>query len=88
MTRGNYSNGTRDEDLYRIVANGIPGTAMNGFGGELGDDNVWRVVSYLRTIAPHAGDLQVIVSRQPDVYTRDGAQGRVVEYYASVGVDP
>jgi len=51
LTRGNYSNGTRDEDLYRIVANGIPGTAMNGFGGELGDDNVWRVVSYLRTIA-------------------------------------
>jgi len=51
LTRGNYSNGTRDEDLYRIVSNGIPGTAMSGFGGELGDDNVWRVVSYLRSIA-------------------------------------
>jgi short-subunit dehydrogenase len=30
----------------------------------------------------------VITSRQADVYTRQGAKSRVVEYYASVGVDP
>jgi NADP-dependent 3-hydroxy acid dehydrogenase YdfG len=30
----------------------------------------------------------VIASRQPDVYTRAGAQGQVVGYYSTVGVDP
>lgn len=31
---------------------------------------------------------QVIETRQPDVYTRQGARERVVDYYATVGVDP
>lgn len=30
----------------------------------------------------------VMESRLPDVYTRQGARDRVVEYYAAVGVDP
>jgi NADP-dependent 3-hydroxy acid dehydrogenase YdfG len=30
----------------------------------------------------------VVASRQPDVYTRSGAQAMVAAYYASVGVDP
>ncbi len=30
----------------------------------------------------------VIASRRPDVYTRAGAQGQVVGYYSTVGVDP
>ncbi len=30
----------------------------------------------------------VIVSRQPDVYTRTGAQAHIAGYYAKVGVDP
>jgi len=30
----------------------------------------------------------VIDSRKPDVYTRAGAQARIADYYASVGVDP
>jgi NADP-dependent 3-hydroxy acid dehydrogenase YdfG len=31
---------------------------------------------------------QVIESREPDVYTRKGAQGRIASYYGSVGKDP
>lgn len=31
---------------------------------------------------------EVIASRQPDVYTRPGAQARVASYYSAVGVDP
>lgn len=30
----------------------------------------------------------VIASREPDVYTRAGAQARVAGYYASAGIDP
>ncbi|HKW99133.1 MAG TPA: c-type cytochrome [Bryobacteraceae bacterium] len=50
LTRGVYAHGDRDEDLYRTIGNGVPGTEMAGLGGELGDDNVWRVVTYLRSI--------------------------------------
>ena len=32
--------------------------------------------------------VNVIDSRKPDVYTRAGAQARIAEYYATVGVDP
>jgi NADP-dependent 3-hydroxy acid dehydrogenase YdfG len=32
--------------------------------------------------------VQVIASRQPDVYTRPGAHDRVVSYFTSVAVDP
>jgi len=31
---------------------------------------------------------QVVESRQPDVYTRKGAQQRIAGYYASLGIDP
>ena len=32
--------------------------------------------------------VEVIASRQPDVYTRAGAHDRVVDYYRTVAVDP
>ena len=31
---------------------------------------------------------RVVETREPDVYTRPGAQARIAEYYAKVGVDP
>ena len=53
LTRGVYPHGDRDEDLFRTISSGLPGTEMAGLGGELGDENVWRIVTYLRTIARH-----------------------------------
>lgn len=32
--------------------------------------------------------VRAVESRVPDVYTRKGAQARIAEYYASIGVDP
>jgi putative heme-binding domain-containing protein len=52
LTRGSYSVGDRDEDLFRTIAHGIPGTGMQGFD-DLGEENTWRVVSFLRSIARH-----------------------------------
>jgi cytochrome c oxidase cbb3-type subunit 3 len=52
LTRGSYSVGDRDEDLFRTIAHGIPGTAMQAFD-DLGEENTWRVVSFLRSIARH-----------------------------------
>jgi cytochrome c oxidase cbb3-type subunit 3 len=52
LTRGSYSVGDRDEDLFRTIAHGIPGTGMQAFD-DLGEQNTWRVVSFLRSIARH-----------------------------------
>jgi cytochrome c oxidase cbb3-type subunit III len=53
LTRGTYPHGDRDEDLYRTITKGVSGTEMSGFGGELIDEDVWRIVTYLRKIARH-----------------------------------
>jgi cytochrome c oxidase cbb3-type subunit 3 len=49
LTRGVYSAGERDADLLAVISNGVPGTEMPSFSLGLGDENIWRVVSYLRS---------------------------------------
>jgi len=50
LTRANYASGSTDQELFQTVSNGIPGTGMPGFG-EMGPDNVWRVIAFLQPIA-------------------------------------
>jgi len=49
LTRGIYSVGDRDADLFAVISNGAPGTEMPSFSLGLGDENIWRVVAYLRS---------------------------------------
>jgi putative heme-binding domain-containing protein len=51
LTRGVYSAGETDADLYNAIMNGVPGTEMPSFSVGLGDENAWRVVSYVRSTA-------------------------------------
>ena len=53
MTRGVYAAGGKDSDLFRVIANGVPGTDMTGFAGELREEDIWRIVAFLRSIARH-----------------------------------
>jgi len=43
--------GDRDEDLFAVISTGVPNTRMVSFGGKLpeGDDDIWRVVAYLKS---------------------------------------
>jgi putative heme-binding domain-containing protein len=58
LTTGSWNHGGSDADLSRTITNGIPGTAMGP--NQLNDDELWQVISYLRTIqkepAPATGD--------------------------------
>ena len=45
---------TTDRELYDAVKNGIPATEMPGMG--LGDDDVWRIVAYIRSLRASAAD--------------------------------
>jgi len=44
-------NGIPDGQLYWIIRNGSPGTAMPGFGDKLSQRETWQVVLYLRELA-------------------------------------
>lgn len=50
LTRGVYSAGDQDGDLLRIISEGSAGTEMPGYSASLGDENIWRVVSYIRSV--------------------------------------
>ncbi len=44
----------RDSDLYGFISNGIPGSAMAAWQGQLTERERWDLVAYLRTLAPTA----------------------------------
>ncbi len=49
LTRGVYSAGEHDSDLLGVISKGVPGTEMPSFAVSLGDENIWRVVAYIRS---------------------------------------
>lgn len=51
LTIGTYSVGTSDTDLYNVISNGVAGTEMPGFASRFGSDDIWRLVSFVRSIA-------------------------------------
>jgi putative heme-binding domain-containing protein len=53
LTRGTHSVGDLDQDLYSAIARGIPGSEMPAYGERLDSDGVWRLVSYVRSVARH-----------------------------------
>jgi len=58
LTRGIYSAGDKDSDLYNVIANGVPGTEMVAFLGDLKEEDIWRIVAFIRSLARH--DIQDI----------------------------
>jgi len=53
LTRGIYSAGDTDADLFRTIANGIPGTEMPGLAADLRDEDIRRIIAFIRSIARH-----------------------------------
>jgi len=53
LTLGTYSSGDTDADLFRVIARGVPGSEMAGYSGRVEDDGIWRLVSYIRSVAKH-----------------------------------
>ncbi len=53
LTRGIYQSGEKDSDLFRTIATGIPGTDMTGFSSDINDDDIRRIVVYIRSVSTH-----------------------------------
>ena len=69
LTSGRWSHGSSDDDIFRTISDGVPGTEMpaNAFA----DSEIWILVSYLRSLSPAkpvrvAGDPQ----RGEELFTR------------------
>ena len=54
LTTGDWLHGGSDVQLFRTIARGVPGTEMPGNNNML-EDEVWRVIVYLRSVAVPAG---------------------------------
>lgn len=68
LTLGVYNAGNTDRDLYRVIASGVSGTEMPAYGSRIGDDNVWRLVTYIRSVA----------NRREVPVTGDAAEGEKI----------
>ena len=46
-----WKHGGSDAEIFASIANGVPGTRMAAFGGLLpeGDDDIWKIVAFLKT---------------------------------------
>lgn len=53
LTLGTYSAGDMDADLFRVIARGVAGSEMAGYSGRVEDEGIWRLVSYIRSVAKH-----------------------------------
>ncbi|VAV83035.1 hypothetical protein MNBD_DELTA01-690 [hydrothermal vent metagenome] len=50
FTKGVYRAGGEPEDLFRTLKTGVEGTAMPSFMYILRDEDVWNIISYLRSL--------------------------------------
>ena len=55
LTRGTYLAGDRDEDLFRVIAEGVSGSNMAGYEERLPEETIWSIVSYIRMNASEEG---------------------------------
>jgi putative heme-binding domain-containing protein len=59
LTRAQKKHAHSDADMFQIISNGIPGTAMpangtNGQGVGMTDEEIWQIITYIRSQEVHA----------------------------------
>jgi len=52
LSRGVFSSGDLDSDLFRTISSGVSGTEMGSYS-DIGDEGIWRIVAYIRSISRH-----------------------------------
>lgn len=44
-----WKHGGSDEQIFYTITNGVPGTRMPAFGGAIPDEDLWKIIAFLRT---------------------------------------
>ena len=61
LASGNFRHGSGDNDLFRTIRSGIPGTPMPAFS-LLPSDDVWRIITYLRSLNTNGAAADEVVT--------------------------
>jgi putative heme-binding domain-containing protein len=56
LTRGKFIHGNKDEDLARVIREGVPKSTMKKFGDSLKEEQIGRVIAYVRTLGKAPGE--------------------------------
>ena len=71
-----------DEDLLRIIGNGMPGSSMPGWSGVLSDAEIWQLVDYIETFsedfADYPAEQQFLIEGIPEATQESVARGAEV----------
>src|SRR5580692_2125479 len=101
LTRSHKRHGDADADLFQNISQGIPGTVMpangtNGQGVGMTDDEIWQIITYLRSIqvqspakpvgnAAHGKELFYGDANCASCHMVEGSGGRLGPDLTSVG---
>ncbi len=74
LTTGQFRHANSDAGLYRVIRDGVPGTAMIGVGADASEQSVWQLVTYLHSLdtAPAGGDLPGSAAAGLQLFTEQG----------------
>ncbi len=71
-----------DEDLFRIIGNGMPGTSMPAWRALLSDAQIWQLVDYIKgfseDFADYPAEQQFVLDGRPDASPESIARGAEV----------
>jgi len=56
LTDNRWLHGDKDEDIKRVIQNGVPGTTMKKLGESLKEQQIARIIAYVRSLARAPGD--------------------------------
>ena len=56
LTDNRWLHGDKDEDIKRVIQNGVPGTTMKKLGESLKEQQITRIIAYVRSLARAPGD--------------------------------
>jgi cytochrome c oxidase cbb3-type subunit III len=79
LSKAAKRHGSADADLFRTISNGVPGTAMpangtNGQGVGMTDDEIWEIITYIRSIEVKApSQLSGNAARGRELFEGDAA---------------
>lgn len=56
LTDDRWLHGNKDEDIARVIKNGVPGTTMKKLGESLKEQQIEKIIAYVRSLARVPGD--------------------------------
>ena len=63
-----------DEEMFKVVSDGVPKTEMVGFAGQLPDDMIWQILAYVRAASTcESGADAAAADTTPDTATSAAA---------------